>query len=41
VGAKQLMARHQECVTEVAVRSNGIFADVDTPSDLARLKTRL
>jgi molybdenum cofactor cytidylyltransferase len=41
VGAKQLIAQHQERVTEVAVGSNGIFADVDTPSDLARLKTKL
>jgi len=40
VGAKQLMARHQERVSEVAVGSDGIFADVDTLSDLARLKTR-
>ncbi len=40
IGAKQLMTRHQEHVTEVAVGSDGIFADVDTPSDLARLKTR-
>lgn len=40
VGAKPLMARHGEHVTEVPARSNGIFADVDTPSDLARLKTR-
>lgn len=41
VGAKQLMARHQERVSEVAVGSDGILADVDTPSDLARLKTRI
>jgi len=41
VGAKQLIVQHQERVTEVPVGSNGIFADVDTPSDLARLKTRL
>jgi molybdenum cofactor cytidylyltransferase len=37
VGAKPLMARHAEHVTEVAAGSDGIFADVDTPSDLARL----
>lgn len=41
IGAKQLMARHHERVSEVAVGSDGIFADVDTPSDLARLKTRI
>lgn len=40
VGAKQLLAGHPERVTEVAAGSDGIFADVDTPSDLARLKTR-
>lgn len=41
VGAKPLMARHPEHVIEVPAGSNGIFADVDTPSDLARLKTRI
>lgn len=41
VGAKPLMARHSERVTEVPAGSNGIFADVDTPSDLARLKTTI
>jgi molybdenum cofactor cytidylyltransferase len=40
MGAKPLMARHQECVTEVPAASDGIFADVDTLSDLARLKAR-
>jgi molybdenum cofactor cytidylyltransferase len=40
VGAKPLMARHPEHVTEVPAGSDAIFADVDTPSDLARLKTR-
>ena len=40
VGAKHLLALHQECVTEVAVQSDGIFADIDTPDDLARLKAR-
>ena len=37
VGAKQLIAKHSEYVIEVPVASNGIFADVDTPADLARL----
>lgn len=36
-GAKQLIARHEQRVTEVAVESDSIFADVDTPADLARL----
>jgi molybdenum cofactor cytidylyltransferase len=40
MGAKPLMARHQECVTEVPAASDGIFADVDTLSDLERLKAR-
>ena len=38
VGAKQLIARHADRVIEVPVGSPGIFADVDTPADLARLK---
>ena len=37
-GARKLLAQHHECVIEVEVGSNGIFADVDTPSDLERLK---
>ena len=37
VGAKQLISKHSEYVIEVPVASNGIFADVDTPADLARL----
>jgi molybdenum cofactor cytidylyltransferase len=40
VGAKQLLERHQERVTEVPVESDGIFTDIDTPADLARLKTQ-
>jgi molybdenum cofactor cytidylyltransferase len=40
VGAKHLLALHQDCVTEVAVESDGIFADIDTPEDLARLRAR-
>ena len=36
-GAKQLLAQHAERVTEVTVGSDSIFADVDTPADLARL----
>ena len=40
VGAKHILALHQECVTEVAVESDGIFADVDTQDDLARLRAR-
>jgi molybdenum cofactor cytidylyltransferase len=38
VGAKRLLPRHEDRVSEVPVASSGIFADVDTPSDLARLK---
>jgi molybdenum cofactor cytidylyltransferase len=40
VGAKRLLAQHAERLIEVPAGSNGIFADVDTPADLARLKTR-
>ncbi len=38
VGAKHLLARHEDRVIDVPVASSGIFADVDTPADLARLK---
>ena len=38
LGAKLLLARHEHRVIEVPVASPAIFADVDTPSDLARLK---
>ncbi len=38
IGAKGLLARHEARVSEVPVASPGIFADVDTASDLARLK---
>ena len=37
IGAKTLLAQHAERVTEVAVGSDSIFADVDTQADLARL----
>jgi molybdenum cofactor cytidylyltransferase len=40
-GAKPLIARHADHVIEVPVASVGIFADIDTPSDLARLKATL
>ena len=40
IGAKQLLARHQDGVTEVEIASDGIFADIDAASDLARLKLR-
>jgi molybdenum cofactor cytidylyltransferase len=36
-GAKTLMTRHADRVTEVEVGSGSIFADIDTPADLARL----
>jgi molybdenum cofactor cytidylyltransferase len=39
VGAKQLMTLHPENVIEVPVESNAIFADVDTPADLARRRS--
>jgi len=37
-GANMLLAQYAACVTEVPVGSDSIFADVDTPSDLARLR---
>ena len=39
IGAKTLLAKHAAGVTEAPVGSDSIFADVDTPADLARLKT--
>ena len=36
VGAKPLMARHQEHVIEVEVATDSIFADIDVPADLTR-----
>lgn len=36
-GARELMTPHADRVTEVEIGSESIFADVDTPDDLARL----
>jgi molybdenum cofactor cytidylyltransferase len=36
-GAKQLLAKHPKCIVEVPIASDRIFADIDTPSDLALL----
>jgi molybdenum cofactor cytidylyltransferase len=36
-GAKQLLPKHPECIVEVPIASDRIFADIDSPSDLARL----
>jgi molybdenum cofactor cytidylyltransferase len=38
VGAKPLMARHEEHLIEVAVATMSIFEDIDAPADLARIK---
>jgi molybdenum cofactor cytidylyltransferase len=38
-GAKLLLEIHRDRVTEVEAVSDGIFVDVDVPSDLARLNT--
>lgn len=35
-GAKSLLARHKAQIVEVEVATDGIFADADAPSDLAR-----
>ena len=40
MGAKFLIGEHGGNVIEVPIGSDGIFADVDTPEDLARLKTK-
>jgi molybdenum cofactor cytidylyltransferase len=36
-GAKQLLAKHPQCIVEVPIASDRIFTDIDTPSDLAQL----
>lgn len=36
-GAKQLLAKHPQRVVQVPIASDGIFTDIDAPSDLARL----
>jgi len=41
IGAKEIIGRHQDCVTEVEIASDGIFADIDAAPDLARLKLKL
>jgi molybdenum cofactor cytidylyltransferase len=38
VGARHLIARYPEAVTEVAVKGGGAFTDVDTPDALHALK---
>jgi molybdenum cofactor cytidylyltransferase len=35
VGARHLIAKHNEAVAEVAVEGNGAFLDIDTPEALA------
>lgn len=40
IGAKQMLQAHRRRVTEVEASSDGIFADLDTPSDLARLEAQ-
>ena len=39
-GAKRLLEVHREHITEVEAASDGIFADIDTRFDLARLNLR-
>jgi len=38
IGAKSLMARHEEHLVEVAVGTDSIFEDIDAPADLTRIK---
>ncbi|HUW36303.1 MAG TPA: molybdopterin-binding/glycosyltransferase family 2 protein [Rhodocyclaceae bacterium] len=40
VGARSLLERHADQVTSVAISSDAIFADVDTPDALASLERR-
>jgi molybdenum cofactor cytidylyltransferase len=40
LGAKPLMAKYPDHVIEVPIDSDGIFADIDTPSDFARLTSK-
>jgi molybdenum cofactor cytidylyltransferase len=37
-GAKQLLAKHRECIVEVPIASDRIFTDIDTPGDLEDLR---
>jgi molybdenum cofactor cytidylyltransferase len=37
-GAKSLMDRHEDHITEIAMRSDAVLADFDTPEALARLE---
>ncbi len=37
-GAKSLMDKHEDHITEIAMRSDAVLADFDTPEALARLK---
>ena len=37
-GAKSLMDKHEDHITEIAMRSDAVLADFDTPQALARLK---
>jgi molybdenum cofactor cytidylyltransferase len=37
-GAKRLMATHADAVREVDLGTDAIFADVDTPQELAQVR---
>jgi molybdenum cofactor cytidylyltransferase len=39
VGGKRLIATHREDVREVDLATTGILADIDTPEELARMRT--
>jgi molybdenum cofactor cytidylyltransferase len=39
-GARRLIATHREDVRETELATDGIFADVDTPEALARMRHR-
>ena len=40
-GAKELLRRHADQVTEVEMETGAIFADIDAPADLDRLNDEL
>jgi molybdenum cofactor cytidylyltransferase len=39
VGARQLIAAHEDMVVEVAMEDDAVLTDIDTPEALARLRS--
>ena len=40
-GAKELLSRHADAVSEVEMETDAIFADIDAPADLDRLRDEM